>query len=204
MPSEYEPFESLPDDYLLREASNGNDDAFRQFCVRSMPSLLRYCEYQCRRSRIPSGASDFCQEAIQRALDYVSSCRDPGGRPLPKVSVAWLKQIAYNCIRDWVRKEKRVSFVDKFVGTLEREVPEEASLEEVEEQEKILKFFDWLRADDREILELVLVKEMSIVDAGESVGLSQDASYKAYQRALQRLQDLLVEHGLAPDIADIE
>lgn len=202
MPSEDDRVESWQDDRLLREANNGNDDAFHQFCVRAIPGLLRYCRYQCRRFRAHSMAGDFCQEAIQKALECVRTCREPGGRPLPKVSAAWLKQIAYNSIIDWNRRSQRVRLVDEFVGHLDAASPQRDVLEEREEQEHILKFFDWLQGNDRDMLELVLVEELPITEAGDRLGLSRDASYKAYQRSLRRLQDLLAEHGIAPDCAE--
>src|SRR5687768_10157439 len=116
--SDYQGMERWPDDRLLRAANKGDTDAFVTFCCKRLPSLLKYVRYQCRTQGVPTDhAEDLCHDAIVRAVEHIDSCKEHGDRPLPRVSVAWLKQIAFNVIRDWRRKNLRMTFVETVVAT---------------------------------------------------------------------------------------
>ncbi len=184
--------ERWPDDRLLREANRGNTKAFVQFCVRSLPSLRRYVRFQLFELDVPSDlVDDFCHDAILRAVDHINSCREHGDRPLPSVSVAWIKQIAFNAIKDWQRKNKRL----EFVADIAPESRTTTTPDEVDEYEEIVKFFQWLSPNEHDMLDMVFVGQMPIVDAGECLNLSKAAAYKTFERGLQHLRDLLQEHG---------
>lgn len=189
----YGEMERWPDDKLLRSASGGNTDAFQIFCVRTLPSLHRYVKYQCRQRRVDVNlAEDFCHSTLIRAIDHINSCKEDGCRPLPTVSVAWIKQIAFNLIRTWQRDNKRMSFVEDVYVESRRSV----SAEDIDEYEEILKFFQWLNDNERDMLEMVFVNQLSIVEAGERINLNKWAAYKTYERGLCTLRDLLQEHGV--------
>lgn len=115
----------------------------------------------------------------------------PRNRPLPKVSVGWLKQIAFNMIRDWRRRNLRVTYVEELVAASRPEI----SPDDVDEYEEILKFFQWLTDDERDMLEMVLVESKGILEAGETLNLEKWAAYKTYERALEHLRDLVSHHG---------
>src|SRR5262245_23295339 len=120
------------DERLLREANRGDTQAFTEFCVRRLPTLLRYLKYQCSEQNVsPDLAEDFCHDAIVRAVEHINSCKEHGDRPLPTVSVAWLKQIAFNVIRDWRRRNNLVTFVDE----IEQEAQDGLSYDDIEESE---------------------------------------------------------------------
>jgi RNA polymerase sigma factor (sigma-70 family) len=189
------PIDRWPEDRILREASQGNEEAFGVFCERSLPSLYRYVRNQCRRRGIPEDlANDFCHEAVIRALDCIRACAAGAIRPFPVVSQAWLSKIAINAMHDWGRRERK--FV--LVSQIELEARQEPCPETTREYEEIIKFFNWLPSREREILELVFVGEKSIADAGAELNLSQANSYKVFQRALELLRDLLAQHGHMP------
>ncbi len=48
---------------------------------------------------------------------------------------------------------------------------------------------------EREILELVLLQNITPVEAGAQLGLEKWGAYKAYERALRHLHPLIAEHG---------
>ncbi len=190
--SDSAPIGRWPDDLILREASQGNEEAFGVFCDRCLPSLYRYVRNQCRRRSIPTDlARDFCHEAVIRAIKCIRGCAAGEIRPFPAVSQAWLAKIAINVMKDWGRRERRFVVVQE----LETEARPDVSFETAREKEEILKFFSWLPARERDMLELVLVEEKSIADAGAQLSISQANSYKVFQRALELLRDLLAEHG---------
>lgn len=191
--SDYGEIERWSDEQILRAASGGDETAFAFFCERSLPSLYRYLQGQCRRRKVPVDlAEGFCHDAIIRAVKKIRAIQAGSDSPPPEVSYAWLAQIAFNVLRDWKKKNSRMKNVD---GQIEIESPPQLTLEEIEEQEEVVKFFQWLDNRERDILEYVLLSEMTIVDAGVRLGLSRSNSYRVYHKALTTLQGLIEEHG---------
>lgn len=190
------------DDRLLREANAGNEKAFAVFCEKSIPSLYRYIQGQCRKRRIPVDlAEEFCHDAILKALSCIQTCQNDGGVPLPTVSYAWMAQVAFNVLRDWQRRNRRVKHIQDEMAI---EARPQISVEELEQLEETRKFFHWLSNRERDILELVLVSEMSIIDAGAQLGMNRSNSYRVYKEALSLLHDLIEIHGSSrqPVISD--
>lgn len=192
------PMERWPDDKLLRAAHLGDEDAFRIFCVRSLPGLIRYLAAQCDLRGVPrDSAIDFAQETLYKALAQVRACREDAYRPLPKVSRAWLFQIGFNLIMDWLRQKRRASNAEYIVR---HDKPTKPSQEEVDQLEEVFKFYTWLPDREKEIVELILIEGLHPLEAGARLGISKAASYKAYERAIQHLRDLIREHGSLADV----
>jgi RNA polymerase sigma factor (sigma-70 family) len=190
---ELTPMDRWPDDKLLHAAHKGDKRAFEIFCVRSLPALVRYLESQCVTRGIPKDlARDFAQETVTKALDQVRLYRVAGQRPLPKVSAAWLNQIGFNLIMDWLRGRSREEKAKRALGKIK---PRRPSRQEVEQQDEVYKFYTWLSPAEQEMIELVLVEGLHPQEAGERLGLSPPAAYKRYERAVLHLQDLIREHG---------
>ena len=187
------PMERWSDDRLLHAAHCGNKRAFAIFCVRSLPDLVAYLGAQCRMLGVPTDrASDFAQETVTKALAQVSLYREGGHRPYPKVSAAWLNQIGYNLIRDWLRAKRREQEARMTHAQLK---PRPPSKENVERYDEVYKFYQWLRAAEMEIIRLVLVEKMDLMEAAEHLEISRSAAYKRYERAIKHLQELIREHG---------
>jgi RNA polymerase sigma factor (sigma-70 family) len=187
-----EDFRSFSDEELLREASGGNREAFGEFCVRSLPMLLRYARYHCAARNVPRDlAPEFCNEALLRALRHAAL------RSVPRAPQAWFQRIVLNCIRDWQRKNQRLEFIDPFdFGA----APPDSDSEE--RREELLKFFRWVTDSERDVLELRLIEELDAGEISRRLGISVDAVYKRYERAISKLRDMLVEHGSWKPIAN--
>jgi RNA polymerase sigma factor (sigma-70 family) len=188
------PIERWSDDHLLRAAQEGNDEAFRVFCVRSLPTLLSYLDLQCTRRGVPRDlAPDFVQSTVMKALDYLRSCRESADRPLPRVSVGWLMQIGFNLMMDWLRQNRRARKAREVLAA--REKPRRLSTQQVDQLEEVHKYFTWLTLPEQEIVELVLLKGKTIAEVAAELEISIDAAYKRYERAISHLRDLIKEHG---------
>jgi len=188
-----EPMERWPDARLLHAAHRGNQEAFAIFCVRSLPALIRYLEVQCTNVGVPRDrARDFAQETLSKALEQVRLYREDGGRPLPKVSVAWLSQIAYNLVMDSLRERQRETRAKHAHIETKQSAPTQEDLEKLE---TVYKFYTWLTPAEQELIELVLVEGLTQKEAGERLGLSPKTAYKRYERAVDHLRDLILEHG---------
>ncbi|HEV3340015.1 MAG TPA: sigma-70 family RNA polymerase sigma factor [Pirellulales bacterium] len=185
--------ERLPDDQLLREASRGNTDALQIFCVKRLPSLLRYAKHQCSQNNVPIDlADDFCHDGILSAVECINDCKEHGHRPLPNVTAAWIKKIVANLIRDYRRRHSRYEELECDAVLDSRTT---ISPDELDEFEKIIEFFQWLQDNERDMLELVLMDGLSFQEAASRLNLTYWAGYKAYQRGLEHLRDFLELHG---------
>jgi RNA polymerase sigma factor (sigma-70 family) len=187
--SDIDDMDRWPDDELLREARGGNNDAFVVFCSRVLPSLKRYVEYQCREKDIPRHhADDFCQEAILRAVEFIKTHDDP-----PRHAVAWVKRIASNLIVDFERRRGRIRFT-----AAPSEFEDLVETNSQDELEEALEFFQWLKPEDRELLELIYIEQLTVEEAGQRLGLGKWNALKKHTRALQTLRDLIELHGQKP------
>jgi RNA polymerase sigma factor (sigma-70 family) len=191
------PIERWSDERLLRAAHKGNEKAFQIFCARSLPSLTRYLSNQCRQLGVPVDLSrDFAQEAILKALTHIRFYQDESFVPAPKVSVAWLRQIGYHLVVDWMRTNRRSKKAWSIIHQVKSATP---TAEEQEQYEELLKFYTWLPPTEKEIIELVLLEGLHPLDAGAKMGLTDQAAYKAYERALVHLRDFIRTHGSLAD-----
>jgi RNA polymerase sigma factor (sigma-70 family) len=191
--NENQPLERWSDEELLRSANEGNTRAFEIFCTRALPRLLEYLKQRCRRIGAPESlAEDLAQDTMLRALKQLAD-RDRGAIDNSfKLTASWLLTIGYNLLLDWKRRD-RVRIMPP------ADLPEPEALpvvHDAEQREEVLKFLNWLPERDRELLELIYLKGMKPTEAGAELGLSESASYKAHQRALENLRDMITEHGM--------
>jgi RNA polymerase sigma factor (sigma-70 family) len=178
---------------LLRAAHRGDAEAFTVFCVRVLPGLRRYLEFQCRELGVPTDlADDFAQDTFVRALGHIQRQESSESSPRTRVSTAWLQRIGYNLIVDWARANQRHQ---KAQSALQQAKPSSLTQQERDEREELLKFVGWLPDNEKEMLELVLLKGLHPLEAGETMGLGNAAAYKTYERAVKHVRDLIQEHG---------
>ncbi|MBM3472109.1 MAG: RNA polymerase sigma factor [Armatimonadetes bacterium] len=80
---------------LVRDASVGDRAAFDELARRYRPGVHALCF---DRTRDFAVAEDLAQEALLQAHAALSELREPAAFP------RWLRQIALNCCRSWVRR----------------------------------------------------------------------------------------------------
>ncbi len=167
------------DGELLKAATEGNESAFWQFCVRSLPTLLRVVRLRCRYAGVSLDlAQDAAQEAIVRAVKWLRE------HPGTQLSLGWLIKTATNLVFDWGREKIRQGqYVDK---TRHNAAYDESH--PAQDASDVLAAFESLSADDREILELVLLDGYTPKKASEILGINLWTTYKRYERALSRLR----------------
>jgi RNA polymerase sigma-70 factor (ECF subfamily) len=173
--------EERSDSDLLKAAIEGDEQAFWEFCVRSLPALLNEQRAQCRSVGIsPAMAEDFVNESLVKAVQWLRKHKPR------KISKAWLMVISRNTMIDWIRrnrfsKRSTSQTIDQLEDTArnETEIP------------VVLECFDDLSDRDKEVLELILFQDRSPPEAAQILGIEVWAAYKRYERALKRLRDLL-------------
>lgn len=179
----------LTDQELLRAATRNNHKAFGIFCERVLPGLLRHLDRLCQDHAVPRDlAHDFAQDAILKIVDLVNT-------RTADLNKSYLFTVASHLLIDWVRENRRSKRATKILAEIQAARP---NTEEIEKREEVLKFFDWLTPREREVIELVLQEGLTPLEAGERLDISPDAAYKAYERAIVHLRDLIEEHGEVP------
>ena len=113
----------------------------------------------------------------------------------------WLYQIALNTCRNELRRRKRrPSLIDDDVHDLDLVDPAANSSEDVaEESEKIAEALMELRSEEREILILRDIKEMSYASIAEALGIQLSAAKMRVQRARISLASTLQSLALLED-----
>jgi RNA polymerase sigma-70 factor, ECF subfamily len=142
---------------------------FRQQLTAELPYLRRFARALCGDAAL---ADDLVQDCVERALSR-SSLYDPA-RPLR----AWLFAILRNIFISGLRKSSRLQVVK--------------TVDELYEGE------DAVRAEpdqQREILVLVSLEEMSYREAAEIIGVPIGTVMSRLSRARNHMQQLLEERG---------
>jgi RNA polymerase sigma-70 factor (ECF subfamily) len=137
----------------------------------------------------PDLAEDLTAEVFLRALKGFARFDPTIGSPR-----AWLFRIAQNGLRDHRRQARRRRVVP-LAGmrdlVYQAPSPEERLLWE-EEVARLLTAMEALSSSDREVIGLCYGSEVSMVEAGELLGLSAATTRTRLWRALGRLRKVLV------------
>jgi DNA-directed RNA polymerase specialized sigma24 family protein len=212
---------SLPinDDELFRRATLGDRAALEEYIVRTLPTLQRQLVVACRMMAIStSHAADAAQNAFIALIEQIREA----DRPAIKNPGGWLHRTGTNLLKNHAKQlhvrveveppqpdSESSNFLDQVeaprspgtleIGTSVFSLIPDASLSHAD-LEVASKFYRWLTADEREIIEFVLLKvppkgQNEYQFAGASLGISADAARKRYFRAAARLRDLIKEHG---------
>ncbi len=168
---------------LLHAAANGDQVAFADFCVRSLPTLSRVVRANCHALGIPQGqAEDFVQQSVVEGIAAVH--RRNFEFPRAENITALLITIAKRLMLKWKSKHSRFLREPEEVAAHQQDLKSTQIVE-------ILDAFERLSTADREILELVLLEGLSPSDLSVRLGVSRSTAYKRYERALRRVKKIL-------------
>jgi RNA polymerase sigma factor (sigma-70 family) len=163
---------------VLRQAAGGSPWATNAVCSQVLIALYRVVRSKCLIHRVPIGeAADIAHDAITRAIKWMKA------HPEREVNDAWVRQIAENLVRDYWRRNRRMRSLEE-AGV---DPPAAASVEDSQPE------FDWQSIErlpeiDRQVLRLIVSDRATYRQAATRLGLTLDALYKRYQRAVARLR----------------
>jgi RNA polymerase sigma-70 factor (ECF subfamily) len=197
---------------LLDRAAGGDAEALQALLLRHRRRLERMVELHLDpRMRARVDPCDVVQDAITEAWQELPAyLRD---RPIP--FYPWLRTIAWERLvklhqrhvhahKRSVLRECPLSLPDHssraLAGLLARSgTTPSGKLERRERQESIRRALDQLRADDRDLLVLLYLEELSGVEAAAVLRISEGAVRMRHLRALRRLRQLVREEGSGGD-----
>lgn len=177
---------SLPaassDAELVRRAKAGDQTAFSQLYERYAPAVYRYILFRVREIEL---AEDLQAEVFLRMLESIDRYEDRGW----PVS-AWLYRIAHDRTVDtmrWRSKRQLVS-LENWDGWYDGPEYTVGALLEYEELRQTL---DTLTDDQRQVIQLRFMAELSIQEVATQTGRTEGAVKSLQYRGIQSLARLL-------------
>ncbi len=171
---------------LMARSQEGDQDAYR----RLLQSILPYLRALARRAGMPGDEVEDAVQDVLMTLHQIRHSYDPA-RPF----APWLAAVARHRIIDrrrrLVRKALRESPMDNETETLPAlptYLPERAS-----EIRRMKAAIDALPKGQRQAIEMLKLREMSLKEASAASGQSISSLKVAVHRAVKRLRSLLAE-----------
>jgi RNA polymerase sigma-70 factor (ECF subfamily) len=171
-----------PDGEVVRAVLAGETE---QYAVLVRRYKNRYARYAAHMLGSPDAAEDALQDALIRAYEQLSQCRDPDN------FAGWFFLILRNrCFAE--RRERRFGGMD---GMPEAVGPDtsDARVERSEQAQALEQALATLTAEQREVFVLKHVEELSYEEISGRVGTSVAALKMRMHRAYDRLRTLLKE-----------
>jgi RNA polymerase sigma-70 factor (ECF subfamily) len=173
------------DHSTVQKAIRGDESALAQIYDAYTRDIYRYIF-----SRVGNApdAEDLTAQTFMAVLESLSRYRHRGQFS------AWIFQIARNKVMDHFRRSKHdpldiplnIAYSD---GTLERIIKGEA-------YEQLAALLQSLAAEERELIRLRYVAQLSFVEIAELMGKKEDAVRKSLMRLLERLSNQMeVQNG---------
>ena len=170
----------------MRRAAERDPDAWEWLYRRSHGKLFAYAR---RRAGDDAAAEDAVSEAMTRALEGIGRFRSRGAG-----FDGWLYGILRNVLLEQYRATDRAAHRDLTPPTAT--APEDdppVAAERAEARRTMAAAFEQLSPDDREVLELRVVGDLSSDEVSEVLGKKPGTVRMAQARALSRLRALLGE-----------
>jgi len=180
-------------DALVRDAIDGDTDAFALLFRVTLPSVYRYLFGRCGDAAL---AEDLAQDSYLRAMRAVRSSFNGGSSEF----LAWLIRIARNRFLDHV-KSGRVRWevvVEETPITIATGDPETEALSTVESGD-LKRALARLTADQQEILYLRFFQGLAITEVATATQRTEGAVKALQFRALRALARILQAEGLLGD-----
>ena len=174
---------------LMARGQDGDQAAYRQL----LKSITPYLRALARRAGLPP---DDCEDGVQDVLMTIHAIRhtyDPA-RPF----TPWLVGVARNRLADKRRSRAR-TWARETELTVEHETfaaVETNTIEAADEARRLRAAVAELPAGQREAVELLKLKELSLKEASARTGQSETALKVAVHRAVKRLRAILGEEDL--------
>ena len=150
-------------------------------------ALFRYCYFQTSNREV---ATDLLQDTFTKTWLYLKD-----GKKIDNLK-AFLYKVAKNLIIDYRRKKKSFS-LDAITETgieFQDEVDTEEKITEDSDKEFVISKLAELPDDDKEILSMRYVNEMSIREIADTLDLTPNNVSVRIHRAVEKMKSLLSDH----------
>lgn len=181
---------------VIKRAAKGDADAFEQLVLTYQTPIYNLC---LRMIGNPEDAADLTQEA------FIKAWKNLGGFQFESAFSTWLYRLASNTCLDHLRSVKRrpqvsLTAEDSDGETQTMDFPDPAPSPEAavivkEEQELLARAMDALDEQQRQILTLRAVNELSYAEIAELLGIKEGTVKSRLARTRDALRKILLESG---------
>lgn len=180
-----DPIDSNAQRDLLKQAQEGNSEAFAQLYDECVERIYRYIFFRVTDEQT---AEDLTSQVFYKAWENLDRCKSTGA-PF----IAWLYTIARNAVIDHYRTRKNTVALDDIVSLASDTPAPEDTVEFHFETEALRLALDELTSEQRQVVVLKFISGMSTEEIAARLGKRTGAVRALQMRALQALAVLMRE-----------
>jgi RNA polymerase sigma-70 factor, ECF subfamily len=180
---------NVSDSELINRAKAGDESAFTQIYERYAPAIYRYIYFRLGEQEL---AEDLQAEVFLRMLEGIHRYEDRGW-PIS----AWLYRIARDRTIDTMRRRRSRQQVPLEAWGGSCDGPEDSVGAQLE-YEELSRTLESLTDDQRQVIQLRFLSEMSIQEVAQKLGRTEGSIKALQHRGLQSLARRLDTHAIAP------
>lgn len=182
---------------LIEKAKRNDQEAISELYWYSSSELLRVVKVMVKDN---DTVNDILQDTYIKAFARLDQLQNPE-RLIP-----WLKVIANNTAKDWLKKKKPILFSEmsnqegmdglSFVETREStdiDVNPEMAADEKEVQRLVMEILDQLPEDQRMVVGMFYYEEMPVKDIAETLGVSENTVKSRLVYARKKIKEQVLE-----------
>lgn len=164
--------------YLVQKARENDQEALAEIYKISSPAVYKTIRVLIKDE---DTVYDILQDIYVKAFTRLDQLQNPDKL------IPWLKMIANNLAKDWLKKSKPVFFTDIYGGEELEDIPFEESIEDVrselnpemamdqqEAKRLVMEILDHLPEDQRVVIGMFYYEEMSVKDIAQTLGVSEN------------------------------
>lgn len=164
--------------YLVQKARENDQEALAEIYKISSPAVYKTIRVLIKDE---DTVYDILQDTYVKAFTRLDQLQNPDKL------IPWLKMIANNLAKDWLKKSKPVFFTDIYGGEELEDIPFEESIEDVrselnpemamdqqEAKRLVMEILDHLPEDQRVVIGMFYYEEMSVKDIAQTLGVSEN------------------------------
>lgn len=164
--------------YLVQKARENDQEALTEIYKISSPAVYKTIWVLIKDE---DTVYDILQDTYVKAFTRLDQLQNPDKL------IPWLKMIANNLAKDWLKKSKPVFFTDIYGGEELEDIPFEESIEDVrselnpemamdqqEAKRLVMEILDHLPEDQRVVIGMFYYEEMSVKDIAQTLEVSEN------------------------------
>lgn len=164
--------------YLVQKARENDQEALTEIYKISSPAVYKTIRVLIKDE---DTVYDILQDTYVKAFTRLDQLQNPDKL------IPWLKMIANNLAKDWLKKSKPMFFTDIYGGEELEDIPFEESIEDVrselnpemamdqqEAKRLVMEILDHLPEDQRVVIGMFYYEEMSVKDIAQTLGVSEN------------------------------
>lgn len=183
--------------YLVQKARENDQEALTEIYKISSPAVYKTIRVLIKDE---DTVYDILQDTYVKAFTRLNQLQNPDKL------IPWLKMIANNLAKDWLKKSKPVFFTDIYGGEELEDIPFEESIEDVrselnpemamdqqEAKRLVMEILDHLPEDQRVVIGMFYYEEMSVKDIAQTLGVSENTVKSRLSYGRKKIKEQIMD-----------